>query len=680
VATARASVKFKHFLFVDFETYYDQVFSLRNLSPPEYILSPQFQDILMAAYDPRWNAPKVFMPEEIPAFLTQYPAHETVCCSHNALFDLSILSWRYGWVAGRLQDTLGMARALRNFKKNSLGYVVKQLFGTDTKGDMLYKVKGMDAVAIKRAGLWSEYVSYALQDVRLCFLIYQTLSKEFPQEERKVMDLVLRAAVQPTLHADVPLLQDNLVELLQRKERILRECGYDKASLMSTAQFKKTLEEMGVEIESKTSPTGKWIPQFSKSDPFMAKLLEYDRSPDDDVNYQVQTLAMARLSHKSTIEETRAARFIKIASLPWGKKIGGKSPLFSGEIPPLNGTGTPENKGKTGDKPVYPLNGSRTELGAFTSHPADTSVNGSGIAAGLLPVALRYGGAHTHRLSGEWKLNMQNLPRDKTKSKLREALIAPPGQTMITADLAQIEARIVAVLTGQADLTEQFRRGEDVYATFATHVFHKVVTKQTYPHERFLGKTAILGLGYGCGHERYYQMVTAQARAAGIPLTGLFSEAIATTTVNTYRLMFPKIPAAWRRLDGYLSGYINSHNETQFASWGPVKFRSGQIILPNKLTLRYDHNDTHLYGAKLLENITQALARIVVMQAAVRLAERGLRFVLQAHDELVFLVQTYQVEESKAIIAEEMTRVPAWLPGVPLAVEVGSGANYGECK
>jgi DNA polymerase len=616
-----------------FETYYDQVFSLRNLSPPEYILSPQFQTLLVAAYDPKWDAPKIVLPEDIPAFLARYPAHETICCSHNALFDLSILSWRYGWVAGRLADTLGMVRALRNYKKNSLGHVAKQLFGTDTKGDMLYRVKGLDAAGIKRAGLWGDYQTYALQDVRLCFMIYQTLSREFPQEERQVMDLVLRAAVEPTLHADVALLQDNLVDLLQRKERILRECGYDKAALMSTAHFRKALEGLGVEIESKTSPTGKWIPQFSKSDPFMARLLEYDRSPDDDTNYQVQTLAMARLSHKSTIEETRAQRFIKIASMPWPDR---------------------EYESVTGEAYAEP--------------------------AHLLPVALRYGGAHTHRLSGEWKMNMQNMPRDKTRSRLREALIAPPGQTMITADLAQIEARIVAVLCGQGDLVEQFRRGEDVYAIFATHIFHKVVTKQTHPHERFLGKTAILGLGYGCGHERYFQMVTTQARAAGIPLEGLFSEDIAQSTVNTYRLMFSKIPQAWRRLDHYLAGYINSHNDTQFTRWGPVQFKSGQIVLPNKLTLRYDHNDEHLYGAKLLENITQALARIVVMQAAVRLAGRGLRFVLQAHDELVFLVPDDQVEESKAIISEEMTRDPVWLPGVPLAVEVGSGANYGACK
>jgi DNA polymerase bacteriophage-type len=614
-----------------FETYYDQDYSLRKLSAPQYILDPRFQVLLLAAYDPAWKAPRIVKPADIPGLLARYPAAETICCSHNALFDLSILSWRYGWVAGRLADTLGMARALRSFKKNSLGAVAKELFGHDSKGDILYKVKGLDTAGIMRAGLWPDYQTYAMNDVRLCALIYHQLAPEFPQEERQIMDLVLRAAIKPVLHADTKLLETHLGELRRRKDQLLRECGYDKAALMSSAHFRKALEDLGVEIVFKASPTGKWIPQFSKTDPFMADLLEYNRSPDDDINYQVQTLAAARLSQKSTIEETRAERFVAIAKLPWS-------------------ISRPPNE-------------------------SSTALNGA-----LLPVALRYGGAHTHRLSGEWKLNMQNLPRDKERSKLRQALLAPPMHTMITADLSQIEARIVAVLCGETKLVEQFRRGDDVYAQFASVVFRRPITKGKNPHERFLGKTAILGLGYGCGYERYFQMVTTQARAAGIPLKGLFDERVAKATVDTYRALFSLIPQTWRRLDHFLDSIIKSNNQTQEMTWGPVTFKSGKIVLPNRMTLRYPLPDLSLYGAKLLENVTQALARIVVMQAAVRLAEQGYRFVAQAHDELVFVVPDNQVSQAEKAIWTEMVREPAWLPGLPLATEIGVGRNYGECK
>src|SRR5262245_33448019 len=100
--------KLKHFLFFDFETYYDDEYSLRRMSVPEYILHPKFAVQLLAVYDLLWDAPKILLAEEISAFLEQYSASETIACSHNALFDLSILAWKYGWVAGRLQDTLGM--------------------------------------------------------------------------------------------------------------------------------------------------------------------------------------------------------------------------------------------------------------------------------------------------------------------------------------------------------------------------------------------------------------------------------------------------------------------------------------------------------------------------------------------------------------------------------------------
>jgi DNA polymerase family A len=618
--------KIKNFLFVDFETFYSSEYSLSQLSPPEYILDDRYQTLLMAAYIPGWYAPKIILPEKLPAFLAKYDPAETACCSHNALFDLAILSWRYGWVPARLADTLGMARALLSLKRNSLGAVAKALFGADTKGSTVYKVKGMHAQEIKSAGLWPEFCTYALNDVMLCFRIYMELNKRFPQEERKVLDLVLRTAIEPVVQANVPMLETHLDSLRKRKEWILRECGYDKAALMSTNMFKRALEDLGVEVKMKVSPTKRTIPQFSKTDPFMVDLLEYSEGPDDDTNYQVQTLAAARLSQRSTIEETRAERFVNIAKLPWDS---------------LHGV------------PIH-------------HRP-------------MLPVPLRYAGAHTHRLSGEWSMNMQNLPRDRTKSRLREALLAPPGHTMITADLAQIEARIVAALCDQGDLVERFRRNEDVYAWFASKVFQRIVTKKTHPNERFLGKTAILGLGYGCGVERFIVMVRTQARQYGIPLEGIFDDAIAQEIVDTYRHLFSRIPAAWRRLDNYLNSYINNSLKTQKISWGPVTFSHQRIRLPNNMFLRYD-DTTRLYGPKILENITQALARIVVMSAAVRLADQKLRFVMQSHDELVFIVPDDGVGWAREIIKNEMTRTPEWLPGLPLAVEIGQGSNYGECK
>jgi len=368
----------------------------------------------------------------------------------------------------------------------------------------------------------------------------------------------------------------------------------------------------------------------------MVGLLEH---PDE----RVQVLAAARLAHKSTLEETRAQRFLAIAKLPWGRCA--IEPKFL----------LPEH------------------LAVFQQFLDKQP---------LLPAALRYGGAHTHRFSGEYGLNLQNLPRDSAKSKLRHALLAPPEHQIITADLAQIEARIAAWFCGQNDLVAQFANGDDAYSKLASEIFGFAINKKQHPVHRHIGKAGILGAGYGCGANRFYQMVVSQSRQFGIELGDLFSPEIAQKTINTYRDKFPYIPAMWKRLDQALYGILLDGNREQYNVIRPVTLRSGRIELPNGLCLLYDlkRTDHHLYGAKILENITQALARIVLMQAALRLATRGYKFCLQVHDELVFIVPNDAILNAKQTIYTELTRVPDWAPGLPLAVDIGAGANYGTAK
>src|SRR5215471_1531985 len=102
----------EHVLFFDFETYYSTEFSLTKLTPPEYILDPRCEIQLCAVDNLAWDQPKIILPDALPTFLQSYPVERTMACSFNALFDLSILAWRYQWVPARLTDALGMARAL----------------------------------------------------------------------------------------------------------------------------------------------------------------------------------------------------------------------------------------------------------------------------------------------------------------------------------------------------------------------------------------------------------------------------------------------------------------------------------------------------------------------------------------------------------------------------------------
>jgi hypothetical protein len=215
-------------------------------------------------------------------------------------------------------DTLGVSRAVLSLKSNSLASVAEHL-ALGVKGKEIHQAIGMRLAALKaNPDLYRAYVNYALNDATLCESTFDKLVRtgRFPYEELYIQDLVLRCAVVPTLHVNVPMLQRHLEDLRKCKQSLLNDCGCDRATLMSNAQFCEALESLGVTVKTKISVTGRIIPAIAKTDGFMAELAEYQEA-DDDTNFHVQTLANARLAHKSTIEETRSEKFVAVASLPW---------------------------------------------------------------------------------------------------------------------------------------------------------------------------------------------------------------------------------------------------------------------------------------------------------------------------------------------------------------------------
>lgn len=299
-----------------------------------------------------------------------------------------------------------------------------------------------------------------------------------------------------------------------------------------------------------------------------------------------------------------------------------------------------------------------------------------------LSVPLRYFGAHTGRFSGADGLNLQNLPRG---SDLRRAIVAPPGKLVVAADLAQIEARIAAWVAQQTDLLDAFARKEDVYSRFATTLFGRPITKAD-EHERRVGKIAVLGLGYGMGAAKF----VAYASQSGVAV----DDSEAQRIVGLWRQLHPRIVETWYTLSAWLE-----KRQRDVRLPGVYSAGYGRLQLPRYLLIYYklhvvDGQPTYLsrgqpmrtYGAKVFENIVQALARTVLTDAELRLAARGLRAALSAHDELVFVVDEDKLEAASAIITEEMTRQPDWATfleqpyPIPLAVEIGHGRTYADCK
>ncbi len=292
-------------------------------------------------------------------------------------------------------------------------------------------------------------------------------------------------------------------------------------------------------------------------------------------------------------------------------------------------------------------------------------------------VPILYYGAHTGRFSGYDKLNLQNLPRG---SDLREAILPAPGEKLIVGDLAQIEARITAVLANSQKLVDAFVTG-DPYRAFAANELYHLPEEEITEAQRFIGKMCILGLGFGMSATRFHYSVTASGNEVTL------SEA--EVAVKTYRSAYPEIPRLWKHLDRILDRMIAGGSGTAV---GPVRYVGKKLILPNDMMIHYP--DLHrvsdgyryrssngwkkIYGAAMLENIVQALARIVLVEAELRMVAHGFHAQLSVHDELVYSHKS--AEWVRQLLHDELTTPPAWLPNLPLEADLSIADNYKEAK
>ena len=311
-----------------------------------------------------------------------------------------------------------------------------------------------------------------------------------------------------------------------------------------------------------------------------------------------------------------------------------------------------------------------------------------GIAGrGTIPVPLSYYAAHTGRWGGSDKINFQNFPsRGENAGKLKKAILAPEGHVIIDCDSAQIEARVLAWFAMQDDLVEAFRKGEDVYKIMASAIYQKKREEITTA-ERFVGKTAILGAGYGMGGAKFQ----AQLKAVGVPISAEESSRI----ISTYRGAYPSIPALWK--SG--STAIDAMSKGRYAPWGNgcILIGKDKILMPNGLYQRYPNlrkvrdkdgktqyiydsrkGPVKLYGGKLTENICQGLARCIIGEQLIKIS-RKYRVVLTVHDAVACVAPKEEAQEAMEYMMECMRFVPAWAEGIPLNCEAGMGDSYGDC-
>jgi hypothetical protein len=609
--------------FLDFESYFDNEYSLKKMTPIEYILDPRFEalgcGVVYEDGDKEWvDGP------DLPYFFDELDWDQLFAISHNALFDALILAVRYNKYPKKYGCTMSMAKNWISHQVASVSLAsCARRYGLPDKMDTTRKFKGLNFAAIKQLPeLYRELTEYGIDDAEKSFFLYhQMLAEGFPPRELDVIDWVVRMAAQPQLEIDRMVVAEHLGAVLAKKQELLDNAGLENRDLlMRDDALAAALAFLGVEpVPRKTSKnTGKEQWAFAKTDKPFTDLLEHE-NPD------VQALVAARLGHKSTIEQTRAERFLSISTIT-------------------------------------------------------TS----------FPVPLKYSGAHTHRFSGDWSLNLQNLPHE---SKLRHALKAPKGCVVVAVDASQIEARFNATLSGERWLVDSFRKGRDVYSDFASVIYNRPVVKQLDKVERFVGKTAILSLGYGSSPPVFQAMCR---NKGNVHLTD--NEAF--MAVQIYRTRCPKIVEHWQEADKQIIPMLAHGINYQ---WGAMQLSRERLTLPNGNSLKYHQlryefseqlnrmqwtymrgvRPQGLYGAKLVENECQSLAFVHIVEVALRVADltEGLLWPAhQNHDDLIYVVPEKLAEQAKTLIIQEMSKSPVWLPEAPLAAEGRIGESYGSAK
>lgn len=627
---------------IDAETYWADSYTLSSLATTEYVTDPRFELQMMAVQKDSWAKPRVMLPEKWCEWVTTVDWSRAAVLMHHAQFDGLICSHHYGVKPKFYLDTLSMARPLMPVEVGGSLNKVARAFG------LAGKTLAQALVNTKGKHLedfskqeLKDMMAYNGDDIVLTWGIFRKMLPYFPLHELKLIDLTIKMYCQPVLLLDRAAIVQTMEQVTQRKTDMLKELKVKKTDLTSKAKFAELLRQAGCEPPSKVS----------------LKLSE-------KAGEEIEVLAMSKQDQE----------FVDLLGHPIkrvSQLVEARFAISSNQL---------ENR--------CALLASRAPLGAQ-------------------PVYLNYYGAKTGRWSGGDDANWQNLSskRKEGGQELRASVHAPPGHTLVIADLSQIEARINAWFAGQRNIVEAFRaydRGEgpDIYRyTAAESICHKPIELIT-DLERFLGKSCVLALGFQAGWLRFAKMLRVGAIGPAIDI----SDEEAQTIHSAWRTGNPFIVANWKATNNKVKQAFGAkcvYEDGVVTYEGAGK--TGWMHLPGGMAIRYDDLDwdeeggitymkkyrankvaaptierTRLYGGILVENRTQALARCVIAEHMVAISEtvENVRIAMSTHDEIVSVVPENRAEEALAAITRIMSTPPHWAPDLPLAVDSHISPRY----
>jgi len=604
--------------------------------------------------------------DELPRILSTYNWGRTAVLAHNAQFDVSILSWRYGVRPAFIFDTLSMARALRGLEiGNSLARLSED-FGLPPKGRAVHSTDGL---AVLDAETERELAEYCKHDVYLCEQIFARLAKGYPSSELRLIDMTLKMYTQPVLQLDKLMLANALEEEKEKREELLQRLGVTDAMLASNGQFAALLESVGMPPPMKKKKPTAQTPNpegmnyaFAKTDAMFQAMLNGD-------NEDVAALCEARLKVKSTTERTRAQRFLEIAG--------------RGTLPvPLSYYGAATGRWTASKGSA--INMQNLKRGSFL-RKAIMAPPGYQLVVGDLsqiePRVLAWLSDY------EEMLDIFRAGGDPYAA-FGAQMFSISGMTKESHPVHRQSAKSALLGAG-------YGLG---WAAFATQL---LVGFLGAPPLRY-SKAEALQLGVTKEYiDKFLSWDDNLKKLEEIPHTCTTKELLihcvaAKKIIDIYRQTAHQVVSFWEMLSGLIVTSLHGGQEFKYKC---LTFRKEEIELPNGMKLLYPNlrqqqkkdgkkgemewvygaDATKLYAGKIANNVTQATARIVMTDGMLRVSKKY--FVAgTVHDEQIVVVPDAEVEFAKTWVLAQMTMEPRYLPGIPLDADGGAHRRYGLAK
>lgn len=714
-------------LTLDFETYYDSDHTIDKVSMGQYLFDKKAQVMILTYKEGESPTRAATGEDEIREVLSRYDWAQVILVAHNINFDARIVLDKFGHKPAKYIDTMGLMAATGGnviMNGNSLSHVSKLLqkagVAVADKGDVRAKAKGKrlyrfpdgrwymheceidnnylhsimlnnytkkgvlkkgkkDArtIVADAIQLYHDYVTYGIADTDICYTAFKYFLPMLTSMELKYHQIMIRCYTEPVLKLDEAVLLKEMKRLQKRR--------LDKVRPVADTYYSGNVEEAKKALSSKTL--------FAVLLKSMGGVEDYEvfdaQARDEQVDYAF--LIPTKVSEKTGKHDYAFAltdtAFVELANV------------------------SPELKTVLDARKevASSLEFSRTER--FLSSCKWEKTFG-------LPYKIS--GAATHRASGAMSLNVQNLSSGRKEGQttaLRDSMCAPAGFKIMAVDSSQVEARILAFVSGCIRQLEVFSSGADFYSSIGEAIYNEPAAHinamrkagdAEYIYKRSVAKSCGLGLGYGMGAEAFVD--------TAFVLAGVVIDLVRSKELKQiYETNYPEIKAFWNTCNKVIGHMLAGGSGTFGGPDGRLFYYDGNyqihgatvpsIIMPSGMRLSYyklcrrkksyadgserdnyaywglkegKYQWVYLWGSKLTENLCQALAFDMMKYQGVKMAEQ-LKIVLNTHDEWGVVVKEDDVPAARQFAEKCMREVPAWLDGLVVDCESAVGDSYGEC-